>query len=378
MKNPTVILRSLLVIIGVAIIAASFFFTQDIVVSLAKEEHNKMEVLADATEQILRADMNCDISFEQSIITGNNTIPVLLTDSAYNVLSYKNLEDESLSPEALKALAVKFASKHTPITVDMGDGCVQYVCYGNSILYKKLFLFPIVQILVIALFVLLVVTSIKYMKSSEQNKVWVGLSKETAHQLGTPISSLMAWIEILKSKYPSDDMIPEMNKDVNRLHTVADRFSQIGSKAELRYECVNDVIEQQVQYIGTRFSSKVKIAFRSKDTYYAMLNVPLFEWIIENLCKNAVDAMEGTGNICISMENTNGTVCIDVQDDGKGISLKNKNKVFTPGYTTKKRGWGLGLPLVKRIVEEYHHGKIYVKSSHVGKGTTFRIEIKEA
>ncbi|MCQ2337289.1 MAG: HAMP domain-containing histidine kinase [Paludibacteraceae bacterium] len=378
MKNPTVILRSLLVIIGVAIIAASFFFTQDIVVSLAQEEHHKMEVLADATEQILRSDMNCDISFEQSIITGNNTIPVLLTDSAYNVLSYKNLEDETLSPEALKALAIKFASKHTPITVDMGDGCIQYVCYGNSILYKKLFLFPIVQFLVIALFVVLVIISIKYMKSSEQNKVWVGLSKETAHQLGTPISSLMAWIEILKGKYPSDDMIPEMDKDVNRLHTIADRFSQIGSKAELKRECINDVIERQVQYIGTRFSSKVKIAFSSKDTYYAMLNVPLFEWVIENLCKNAVDAMEGTGNICISMENSNGAVCIDVQDDGKGISLKNKNKVFTPGYTTKKRGWGLGLSLVKRIVEEYHHGKIYVKSSHVGKGTTFRIELREA
>lgn len=378
MKNPTVILRSLLVIIGIVIIAASFFFTQDVVVSLAKEEHHKMEVLADATEQILRADMNCDISFEQSIITGNNTIPVLLTDSAYNVLSYKNLEDETLSPEALKALAIKFASKHKPITVDMGDGCVQYVCYGNSILYKKLFLFPIVQILVIALFVLLVVISIKYMKSSEQNKVWVGLSKETAHQLGTPISSLMAWIEILKGKYPSDDMIPEMDKDVNRLHTVADRFSQIGSKAELKRECVNDVIERQVQYIGTRFSKKVKIEFSSGNTYYAMLNVPLFEWVIENLCKNSVDAMEGMGNICIIMDSTNNIINIDVQDDGKGIALKNKNKVFTPGYTTKKRGWGLGLPLVKRIVEEYHHGKIYVKSSHVGKGTTFRIELREA
>ncbi|MCQ2369553.1 MAG: HAMP domain-containing histidine kinase [Paludibacteraceae bacterium] len=378
MKNPTVILRSLLVIIGIVIIAASFFFTQDVVVSLAKEEHHKMEVLADATEQILRADMNCDISFEQSIITGNNTIPVLLTDSAYNVLSYKNLEDETLSPEALKALAIKFASKHKPITVDMGGGCVQYVCYGNSILYKKLFLFPIVQILVIALFVLLVVISIKYMKSSEQNKVWVGLSKETAHQLGTPISSLMAWIEILKGKYPSDDMIPEMDKDVNRLHTVADRFSQIGSKAELKHECVNDVIERQVQYIGTRFSKKVKIEFSSGNTYYAMLNVPLFEWVIENLCKNSVDAMEGMGNICIIMDSTNNIINIDVQDDGKGIALKNKNKVFTPGYTTKKRGWGLGLPLVKRIVEEYHHGKIYVKSSHVGKGTTFRIELREA
>ncbi|MCQ2351020.1 MAG: HAMP domain-containing histidine kinase [Paludibacteraceae bacterium] len=366
----------LLVLIGVAIIVASFLFTRDVVLSLAMEEHAKMELCADATEQLIQSDMNCDVSFEQSVITKNTTIPVLLTDSAYNVLSYRNLEDESLSNDELRELAMTFASKHSPIIVDLGGGDIQYICYGNSILYKKIFLFPIIQMLVLALFVLLMVLSIIFMKKSEQNQVWVGLSKETAHQLGTPISSLMAWLEIMKEKYPDDDNFKEMDKDVNRLNTVAGRFSQIGSKAELKEECVNDVIEHQVQYIGSRFSKKVKISCTYDSRYMAMLNVPLFEWVIENLCKNAVDAMEGTGHIDISVTSENGKIFIDVQDDGKGIALKNKNKVFRPGFTTKKRGWGLGLSLVKRIVEEYHKGRIYVKSSTPSKGTVFRIELK--
>lgn len=373
------LLIPLLIIIGIAIIVGSFVFTRGVVLSLAHEEHCKMELCADATEQLIRSDVNCDISFEQSVITGNTTIPVFLTDSSYNVLSSRNIEDEEkYTPEELRDMARKFASNHPPIVVDLGGGNFQYICYGNSNLYKKLFLFPIVQFLVLALFATLMVTVIVFMKSSEQNKVWVGLSKETAHQLGTPISSLMAWIEILKAKYPDDTMFDEMNKDVNRLQTVTERFSQIGSVSELKKACVNDVIERQVQYISTRFSKKVQISFNSDGRYDAMLNVSLFEWVIENLCKNSVDAMEGSGNICICLTSAGDTICIDVCDDGKGISLKNKNKVFHPGYTTKKRGWGLGLSLVKRIVEEYHKGRIYVKSSTPSKGTVFRIELKKA
>jgi len=364
------------VVIGIAIIIASTLFTRDVVLSLAEEEQAKMELCADATEQLIHSASGCDVSFEQSVITQNTTIPVVLTDSLFNVLSYRNLEeDREYTPEELKTLAIKFSENHSPIVVDLGEGNIQYICYGNSNLYKKLFFFPIVQFLVLILFVSLITLSILFSKKSEQNKVWVGLSKETAHQLGTPISSLMAWIEIMQSKYPDDDMFCEMNKDVDRLHTVAERFSQIGSKADLKRSCLNEVIEKQVNYIGTRFSKKVQILFSSDASYFAMLNVPLFEWVIENLCKNAVDAMDGTGHIDICLSSKEGMIYVDIIDDGKGISLKNKNKVFSPGYTTKKRGWGLGLSLVKRIVEEYHKGKIYVKSSHPGRGTTFRIEL---
>lgn len=374
MEKFKVLLRPLLAIIGLAIVISSFLFTRDVVISLAIEEHGKMKLWAAATEQLISADMDCDVTLEQGVITGNTTIPVILTDSLYNVLSYKNIDINDPTPDELRNLAVRFSQQHEPIRVDVGDD-VQFICYGNSILYKKLFMFPIVQFLVISLFVVLIILAIKLMKSSEQNKVWVGLSKETAHQLGTPISSLMAWIEIMKSKYPDDEMFLEMDKDVSRLRTVAERFSQIGSTTELKKSCVNDVIERQVEYIRTRFSTKVEMSFSSDGVYMAMLNVPLFEWVIENLCKNSVDAMEGKGHIDITMSGNNTHVLIDVKDDGKGIGLKNKNRVFTPGYTTKKRGWGLGLSLVKRIVEEYHKGKIYVLSSHVGVGTTFRIEL---
>ena len=375
MEKFKVLFRPLLAIIGLIIIVASFLFTRDVVVSLAMEEHGKMKLWAAATEQLIRADMQCDVTLEQGVITNNTTIPVILTDSLFNVLSYKNIDIKNPTQEELKVLAVKYSQQHEPIKVDVGDD-VQLICYGNSILYKKLFMFLIVQFFVIGLFVVLIILAIKLMKSSEQNKVWVGLSKETAHQLGTPISSLMAWIEIMKSKYPDDDMFLEMDKDVIRLRTVAERFSQIGSTTELKKSCVNDVIERQVEYIRTRFSTKVEMSFKSDGEYMAMLNVPLFEWVIENLCKNSVDAMEGKGHIDITMSGTDTHVLIDVKDDGKGIGIKNKNMVFSPGYTTKKRGWGLGLSLVKRIVEDYHKGRIYVLSSHVGVGTTFRIELR--
>lgn len=379
MRKLNRLLIPLLIVIGIAIVVASFLFTKDVVVSLAEEEHAKMELCADATEQLIRSDVGCDISFEQSVLANNTTIPVFLTDSSYNILSSRNIDDEErYSPEELKAMAKEFAASHAPIIVDLGAGNIQYICYGNSNLYKKLFLFPIVQFLVLALFVTLMALAIIFMKSSEQNKVWVGLSKETAHQLGTPISALMAWLDILKDKYPDDTTFDEMGKDVNRLHTVTERFSQIGSVSELKIASVNDVVDHQVEYISTRFSSKVQMTAQSDGRYEAMLNVPLFEWVIENLCKNSVDAMEGKGHIDISITGEGDKVCIDIADDGKGIALKNKNKVFTPGYTTKKRGWGLGLSLVKRIVEEYHKGKIFVKSSAPSKGTVFRIELKKA
>jgi signal transduction histidine kinase len=243
---------------------------------------------------------------------------------------------------------------------------------------KRLSAWPYVQLGIVLIFVVVAIFALLSSKRAEQNKVWVGLSKETAHQLGTPISSLMAWIEILKENYPDDDLIPEMNKDVERLQRIADRFSKIGSLPEPVDSSMNEVLEHVIDYMDRRTSSKVQILkdFPEHDVIVKM-NASLFEWVIENLCKNAVDAMEGAGKIVLSLYDESNRVIIEVADNGKGIRKKNLNSVFTPGFTTKKRGWGLGLSLARRIVEEYHHGKIFVKSSEIGKGTTFRIELRK-
>jgi signal transduction histidine kinase len=254
----------------------------------------------------------------------------------------------------------------------------QIVCYDESIMLKRLQAWPYVQLGIVMIFVVVAIFALLSSKKAEQNKVWVGLSKETAHQLGTPISSLMAWVEILKENYPQDKLIPEMDKDVKRLELIAERFSKIGSLPEPVRSSMNDVLEHVIDYMDRRTSKKVEILrhFPDHDVQVKM-NASLFEWVIENLCKNAVDAMEGSGRIDLTLMDSGEQVAIEVADNGKGIRKKDVGSVFTPGFTTKKRGWGLGLSLARRIVEEYHHGRIYVKSSEVGKGTTFRIELKK-
>ena len=252
------------------------------------------------------------------------------------------------------------------------------VYYDDSVLLKRLAAYPYVQLGIVLIFVVVAIIALLTSKRAEQNKVWVGLSKETAHQLGTPISSLMAWIEILKETYPDDDLIPEMDKDVKRLQLIADRFSKIGSLPEPVPTNLEEVLMHVVEYMDRRTSKKINITYEFPDhEVVVLLNASLFEWVIENLCKNAVDAMGGEqGSIHIKVMVNNDAVGIEVSDTGKGIKKKDIGNVFRPGFTTKKRGWGLGLSLAKRIVEEYHHGKIFVKSSEVGKGTTFRIELK--
>ena len=253
-----------------------------------------------------------------------------------------------------------------------------FVCYDDSVMLKRLTSYPYVQLCVVFVFVVVAIFALLTSKRAEQNKVWVGLSKETAHQLGTPISSLMAWTEILKETYPDDELIPEMDKDVKRLQLIADRFSKIGSLPEPVPSSLNEVMEHVIDYMDRRTSKKVQMirSFPDHDVT-VKLNASLFEWVIENLCKNAVDAMEGAGTITLSINDSNDKeVVVEVTDTGKGIKKKDMRNVFRPGFTTKKRGWGLGLSLAKRIVEEYHHGRIYVKSSELGKGTTFRIELK--
>ena len=264
---------------------------------------------------------------------------------------------------------------------DSGNSITDYqlVCYDESLMLRRLASYPYVQLGIVLIFVVVAIFALLSSKKAEQNKVWVGLSKETAHQLGTPISSLMAWVEILKENYPDDDLIPEMSKDVKRLELIADRFSKIGSLPEPTECSLNTILQSVVEYMDRRTSSQVRIeTLLPAHEVMVRVNASLFEWVIENLCKNAVDAMEGKGSIkMIVKEETAQKVVLDVADTGKGIKKRDLQNVFTPGFTTKKRGWGLGLSLAKRIVEEYHHGKIYVKSSEVGKGTVFRIELKK-
>jgi signal transduction histidine kinase len=253
----------------------------------------------------------------------------------------------------------------------------QLVCYDESTLLKRLTQWPYVQLGIVMIFVVVAIFALLSSKKAEQNKVWVGLSKETAHQLGTPISSLMAWVEIMKEQYPDDELIPEMSQDVRRLERIAERFSKIGSLPEPVDSSMNEVLEHVTAYMDRRTSKKVEIVRRLPDhDVVVKMNASLFEWVIENLCKNAVDAMEGSGRIVLTLLEESGKVVIEVADNGKGIRKKDLKNVFTPGFTTKKRGWGLGLSLARRIVEEYHHGRIFVKQSEVGVGTTFRIEVK--
>ena len=297
------------------------------------------------------------------------------------IFDYRNIDiNENNANDSIKALK-KYAQSYYHsgkyIKIDL-DGTTDYqlVCYDESIMLKRLATYPYVQLGIVLIFVVIAIFALLSSKKAEQNKVWVGLSKETAHQLGTPISSLLAWTEILKESYPEDEMIREMEKDVKRLEIIAERFSKIGSIPEPKETSLNEVITHVVEYMDRRTSSKVKITSNCGNTNIIVrINISLFEWVIENLCKNAVDAMEGKGNIDIYTYKEKEKTIIEVKDNGKGIKRSDIKNVFTPGFTTKKRGWGLGLSLAKRIIEEYHKGKIYVKDSEIGKGTTFRIEL---
>ena len=380
------------VIIAVASLVVSHSLTKD----LETEERNKMEVWAEAMRSLNKADENTDLSLVLKVLNENNTIPVIVMDSKGNVSEFRNLKvDGKTYEDSLKAAAVvgqnlKSSGRDIRIYLNQNDSAStgsDYidVVYDDSLMLKRLAVYPFVQLGVVMLFVVVAIFALLTSKKAEQNKVWVGLSKETAHQLGTPISSLMAWIEILKENYPTDDLIPEMDKDVKRLQLIADRFSKIGSLPEPVPSSLNEVMDHVIDYMDRRTSKKVRMVkiFPDHDIIIK-LNASLFEWVIENLSKNAVDAMGGgPGTITLRVDETPEKAIIEVSDTGKGIRKKDMNNVFRPGFTTKKRGWGLGLSLAKRIVEEYHKGKIYVKSSEVDRGdgsphgTTFRIELKK-
>lgn len=365
-------------IIGAVVIAIASVFVSDLLIKdLAREERQKIEVWAEATRVVTSEDPSLNMKLILQIIQGNTSIPVMLCNEQDSVMNYKNIElPEKNVEKFLYQKAQELKKKNQPIPIDMEDGTFQYLYYDDSINLKRLLIYPYAQLSVMAVFILIAFLALTSTKRAEQNKVWVGLSKETAHQLGTPISSLIAWVEYLKMKEVDPSLLEEMEKDVKRLETIADRFSKIGSQPEPVPLDIRDSIRAALNYMETRISSKVKITVEApEEPVMVLMNDSLFAWVVENLCKNAVDAMGGQGDIRFHIEEKAKKVYIDVSDTGKGI-LKSKFKtVFNPGYTTKKRGWGLGLSLVKRIIESYHGGKIYVKNSEIGKGTTFRIEL---
>lgn len=369
------------VVIAVTSLVISNIFVKD----LAKEERNKMEVWAEAMRSFNMADETTDLGLVLKVMNENHTIPVIVLDSNGAPQICRNLEmrnfSEKDSIQYVKQLGHNLFNAGRYIRISLDDtnkNAYIDVCYDDSTILKRLAYYPYVQLGVVLIFVVVAIFALLTSKRAEQNKVWVGLSKETAHQLGTPISSLMAWTEILKENYPDDDLIPEMDKDVKRLQLIADRFSKIGSLPEPVPSSLNDVVDHVIDYMDRRTSSKVLITKRfPNEDIVVNLNASLFEWVIENLCKNAVDAMEGEGHITIDVKDSPERAIIEVTDDGKGIKKKDIGSVFKPGFTTKKRGWGLGLSLAKRIVEEYHKGRIFVKRSEVGVGTTFRIEIRK-
>lgn len=373
----------------------------NLVKQLSAQERERMNIWASATERMAQAEGATDVEFLLNIIAQNNTIPVMVADSGRNILEYRNYElpdrvadgehvafsdlsardRKHLSRRLEKALGSRSpeeaaASDPHFIKVEVYPGINQYIYYEDSILLRRLSLYPYVVLGIMIVMVVIIYSAVVYTKKAEQNRVWVGLSKETAHQLGTPISSLMAWGEYLEAIGTDREVTSEIDKDVKRLSTIADRFSKIGSQPDLELEYANQTVEESLQYMRGRISGKVQLYFHfGEDDHGVMISRSLFEWVMENLTKNAVDAMGGIGEIHYTTGATKDRVWIEVRDTGKGIPRKNFAKVFSPGYTTKERGWGLGLTLVKRIVEEYHNGRIYVKESELNRGTTFRIEL---
>ena len=377
--------KIVLVLAAVVIAVVSLVVSHVLIRDLAGEERAKMEVWAEAMRTLNHADENTDINLVLRVINSNNTIPVVVLDPNGQVQAYRNIDIDRCDNAAdttafLARLGNQLLASNRFIRIVLDDnrstGYID-VCYDDSLMLRRLASYPYIQLGVVMLFVVIAIFALLTSKRAEQNNVWVGLSKETAHQLGTPISSLMAWVEILRESYPDDQLIPEMENDVKRLQLIADRFSKIGSLPEPVDTDLKEVMQHVVDYMDRRTSKRVKMIRRFPDGEVRVrINASLFEWVIENLCKNAVDAMGGEGTITITVAEEQGKTIVEVSDTGKGIRKKDLRNVFRPGFTTKKRGWGLGLSLAKRIVEEYHKGRIWVKHSEVGIGTTFRIELK--
>ncbi|MDR2692379.1 MAG: HAMP domain-containing histidine kinase [Dysgonamonadaceae bacterium] len=384
------IFRYLFIVTAIVIAIASVWVTNVLVNGLKEEERKKIEVWAESLVLLMSQPEfeDLDKAVEEAsnrykshllnIIQDNTTIPVIVTDEAGNVADKKNIEvPEQDAEEYLKGKIKKFSNRHKPVEIKSIEDIKICVYYDDSTILKSLQLFPFVQLAVVFIFIAISFLALNSTKKAEQNRVWVGLSKETAHQLGTPISSLMAWVEYLKAKNMDSDLLTEIDKDVQRLKTIAERFSKIGSNADPEPVDLAEAVSHALGYMDKRISSKVTIQTHfPEESIDVLMNESLFGWVIENLIKNAVDAMDGQGLITVSAFAKGKKAVLDISDTGKGIPKSKFDAVFQPGYTTKKRGWGLGLSLVRRIIESYHKGKIFVHKSEVAKGTTFRIELR--
>jgi len=364
--------------IGIGV--GSLWYTNVLVKKLAIEEKKKVELWARATSLIPKSDIKGEsLDFLFSVVQYNETVPVILVDKDTNILMYRNLDTSKVSkPLYLENKLEKMMEENDPIEIRYMPRKKQYLYYSRSIILNQLTYYPFIQLGVILMFILVAYFAFSSSRRAEQNKVWVGLSKETAHQLGTPISSLLAWVELLKQKESNTEMIEELQKDVTRLSKITDRFSKIGSQPILSKNNIIEIIQNVIGYLKTRSSGAITFTLKSeKDELPIPLNPPLFEWVIENIAKNAMDAIEGNGLIGFIIHEELNYVVIDIKDNGKGIPKSKYKTIFKPGFTTKERGWGLGLSLTKRIVEEYHKGKIFVAESTLGGGTTIRIILKK-
>ena len=360
-------------VIAMFIVAISVLFTNNLARSLQAEEQKNMSIWVDATRQLIVADNDADIDFYMSVIEKNTTIPVYICDKDGQVLSSRNIKPTANSQELIAQ------NHHGPIELKIDENTTQYIYWDDSSLLTRLRYVPYAQFALIFIFIAVAVIAMLTGQRSEENRLWVGLSKETAHQLGTPISSLNAWQQLLADAYPNDEYVPQMKRDIERLQMIADRFQKIGSEPALEPQNIVPVIQNAITYMRARTSNRVTIDDSCLEgvSRIVMLNAPLMQWVIENLLKNAVDAISGKGSITFQIHENEHDVMLDIADTGKGIDAKTQRRIFEPGFTSKDRGWGLGLPLAKRIVEQYHGGKLILKSSQPGIGTTFRIVLKK-
>jgi signal transduction histidine kinase len=362
---------------AIAIGAFTLWYTQNLVQQLKQQEHERMGLWAEAMRELTVSDNDPNIPrVVYEVIINNNTIPVILVDATDTIIYHRNLRLPGTNENAFMQSKInKMRADSAFFEIDLGDGEKQYLYYGDSILIQRLSWFPVVQLMVVSIFILVAYLAFSGARKAEQDQVWVGLAKETAHQLGTPTSSLLGWIDVLKLKIMEPQLVNEMTNDVARLQTITDRFSKIGSKPELIESDLGKVIRGAIDYLGQRVSKKVEfqLDLPADGNLLAKINPVLLEWVVENVCKNAVDAANGEGIIAVKLQRVKNTFVLDLKDSGKGLHKHQFKTIFEPGYTTKKRGWGLGLSLAKRIIEQYHGGKIFVKDSEVGQGTTIRI-----
>lgn len=371
-----------LIIFLIFIVIGSILYTNYLAENLAKEERKKAELLASAFKKLISASNDVDISFIFEIIESNETIPLILTNNNNEIIKTRNIDTARINRDStyLKTLIAEISEKNEPIKIQLSDNTYNYIYYKDSYLLTQLFYFPYIQFAIILLFMITAYFAFSSARRAEQNRVWVGMAKETAHQIGTPLNSLTGWIEYLREtmdKELTDKVIPEMEKDIERLITVTDRFSKIGSTPSLIETDLVPIIDKLLIYFKKRSSAQViwQYNYNHTESYNAHVNVALFEWVLENLIKNSLDAIEGKGNIIVELHKDSGQIIIDVIDNGSGIPSGSFKKIFKPGYSSKKRGWGLGLSLSKRIIDEYHHGKIVVHESIPFVKTQIRITL---